>query len=347
MPEERVDVLRRDIVALAAALPRRTQREPHRLLELSRRDCARLVGVDVLEGFPQLRKHIRRRGEGDHLERHLFDVVGAGEGLQRGEHRGVPLLRLASVDFLGRASEPGVLEGLGGRDPLLRVLLEERGDEVDALRGDVVPLGAREGHRRLADHPGLDGAILVVEGALPRQQHVRDYAHRPEVDGRVVLDLMVRPKLRRHVRRRANLLAHAAVPAAVALMRKPKVNHLELGVIALVLVDEVVQLDVAVDHAALVAVQRRRQHLLDQLACRRLSVAVPVPLHPRHERAAAAQLHHNVQLVPPLLLEPLVQLHDVRVVERALHLDLLPQLLHRLTAHVVQRDRLHREELAG
>jgi len=32
-----------------------------------RRECARLVGVDVLEGFPQLRKHIRRRGEGDHL----------------------------------------------------------------------------------------------------------------------------------------------------------------------------------------------------------------------------------------------------------------------------------------
>jgi len=40
---------------------------------------------------------------------------------------------------------------LGGRDPLLRVLLKEREDEIHALRGDVVPLGAREGHLRSID----------------------------------------------------------------------------------------------------------------------------------------------------------------------------------------------------
>ena len=105
-------------------------------------------------------------------------------------------------------------------------------------------------------------------------------------------------------------------------------------------------LDVAVDDAALVAVEGGREHLLDEGRRRLLAVAVAVRLHPRDERAAGAHLHDDVHLALAVVLERLVDPHDVRVVERPLDRDLVAEQLEVVVLEPLDRDRLAREHLA-
>lgn len=68
---------------------------------------------------------------------------------------------------------------------------------------------------------------------------------------------------------------------------KSKVDELELGVLSLVLIDEVIQLDVSVHHSMVVAVDDRGDDLLHDRRRRSLAVPVPVRLHPGDLRSRA------------------------------------------------------------
>eukprot|EP00962_Isochrysis_galbana_P015648 scaffold4498_cov119-Isochrysis_galbana.AAC.8 len=73
---------------------------------------------------------------------------------------------------------------------------------------------------------------------------------------------------------------------------------------------------------------------------------MPVRLHPRDERPARAQLHHDVNDVPLGVLKILKEPHYIWVVERLLDIDLAAELFDRAPAQRIERDRLHRKELA-
>ena len=95
-----------------------------------------------------------------------------------------------------------------------------------------------------------------------------------------------------------------------------------------------------------VAALDRAEHLLHQRRSRALAVAVAVVAHTRDERAANAHLHDDEQLVVLRVLERLEHLDDVRVVERPLDLNFLPQLGDHLRLEPVEPDRLQRKLLA-
>ena len=152
------------------------------------------------------------------------------------------------------------------------------------------------------------------------------------------------PQLRRHVARRPQLIPHRH-RAALHLHREAKIDELELAVVAVLLVHDVVELDVAVDDAVVVAVDDRREGLLDDRRGHALGVAVAVLAHARDERAAGAELHHDVHHAVPLVLERLDDARDVRVVEPLLYVELDQQFVKVRAAHRLERDRLHREHI--
>ena len=108
----------------------------HRRFELVTRDRAGAVGVDRHEELAQLVNLVRRRSEGEQLERHLVQPRRRREGLKRAHHLRVLLQLLRRVG--GRrglgAGDPRVAEGLGGSEPLLRRLVEQRLHKVDRCR---------------------------------------------------------------------------------------------------------------------------------------------------------------------------------------------------------------------
>mmetsp|Transcript_32566 Transcript_32566/g.85581 ORF Transcript_32566/g.85581 Transcript_32566/m.85581 type:complete len:227 (+) Transcript_32566:1235-1915(+) len=201
-----------------------------------------------------------------------------------------------------------------------------------------------EAHRVLPDHTSLLLLILVVEGALAGEEHIGDDTDRPHIHRRVVRRLPLRPQLGRHVRRRAELIMHD-LRAWAHMAREAKVYELQLSVLALVLVDHVVELDVAVHDAMVVAVQHCREHLLHQRRRGLLAVTLAVRLHARDERATGAQLHHNVHPSILAVFERLDDLADVGVVELLLKLDLFAQRAHRPSDRV-QRYLLQRKQVA-
>eukprot|EP00966_Prymnesium_polylepis_P147333 3403156-Prymnesium_polylepis.1 len=73
------------------------------------------------------------------------------------------------------------------------------------------------------------------------------------------------------------------------------------------------------------AVEHGGEHLLNERGRRALVQPGLVLLHPRHERAARAELQHNVHLA--VLFERLQQPADVGVRETLLDLDLATQRL--------------------
>merc|ERR1740124_322791 len=123
--------------------------------------------------------------------------------------------------------------------------------------------------------------------------------------------------------------AHAVVHLFLCVeqhVRQPEVDELELGVLALRLVHEVVELDVAVAHVALMAVEDGGDHLAHKPGGHLLAEAPLVRLEARDQLPTVAQLHHDVEAA--LLLERLVYLDDVGVVQPLQYVDLLPKLVH-------------------
>lgn len=78
-------------------------------------------------------------------------------------------------------ADPGIVEDLPDRRPLLEVLLQHPGDQAFGLAGARLPDGVGEVERLVEDLVD-DGVVLLAdEGRVARQQHEEQDAQRPDV----------------------------------------------------------------------------------------------------------------------------------------------------------------------
>ena len=213
-------------------------------------------------------------------------------------------------------AHPGQHGGLLGGVALLWVHHQQVSDEVLRVLAHVVPLGRGEVELPAQDLPVHQDVVVGGEGRVPAEpacerhatglQDVGDHADGPDVHGRAVhLPLH---DLGRQVAGRA---AGGRQPAhrmglAVSrtqrenLTREAKVGDLDVGVVLLVLQQNVLGLQVAVHDAAVVAVGdgvEQRAHDGLRLALRVAGLADDGV----EELAAGAELLHHVEVVVVLV----------------------------------------------
>mmetsp|Transcript_10454 Transcript_10454/g.43278 ORF Transcript_10454/g.43278 Transcript_10454/m.43278 type:complete len:343 (+) Transcript_10454:2484-3512(+) len=266
---------------------------------------------DVFPFKPEIDHHLQSLG---------VDVRGLRQGVRRG-HDEVP----REVHDV-----PRVRANLRYRDSLERVHEQHSRNEIARarrqVRGEVVyaPLDLLEQVR--------DG--LVVEGEGAAQERVQDHPARPHVHLRTAVELTGDNLRRGVVRRPARRLQKVPVPHHVA-QAKVRDLHVGLGV-----QQEVLGLEIAVDHHVAVAVLDAGDDLLKEVS--RLVLAETTLLHDVVEELAALDvLHDHVDVVRGL--EDLIQADDVRVHEQPQDLDLPANLL----LHVDGLDLLAVQDLDG
>mmetsp|Transcript_27484 Transcript_27484/g.73297 ORF Transcript_27484/g.73297 Transcript_27484/m.73297 type:complete len:230 (+) Transcript_27484:653-1342(+) len=114
----------------------------------------------------------------DHVEHRLLELVLRPEGPEPVHEA----LLQGHAGSLGRfLRDPGVLQGLLGRQALLRAGLHQHADEVLGVVGDVPPVPVAEVETALL-HLGEHLAVaLPAEGRVAAQEHVHDHARAPKV----------------------------------------------------------------------------------------------------------------------------------------------------------------------
>mmetsp|Transcript_44424 Transcript_44424/g.104377 ORF Transcript_44424/g.104377 Transcript_44424/m.104377 type:complete len:348 (-) Transcript_44424:520-1563(-) len=328
----------------------------HRHLQLVQLDSPRPVLVQRAEGAAHLADGIAVHGVADRQQRLLFQLADVMDFAERGEEA-VRQRRVVQVFSVG---DPLMLEGVVGSDALLRVEREQLSDEVLGLLRHFHVLGplVHAALYRLVDRR----VVVAVERRAPAQHRVDHHPDGPDVTRFAVPLVLARAKhLRRDVVGRAEHVVHVLGP--VEHLAEPKVDHLDLArtfVRGLGLQQKVLGLDVTVRNPARVQVVHGRQHLVHQGRHSLLSERVlhALPVRPRlvaplldvrlHEEveevAAAAVLHHQVQLV--VLRVRLVEAHDVGVVEHLHHLHLVLEHIQLVGLNLEQVDGLDRHFLS-
>mmetsp|Transcript_27069 Transcript_27069/g.56858 ORF Transcript_27069/g.56858 Transcript_27069/m.56858 type:complete len:310 (-) Transcript_27069:676-1605(-) len=239
--------------------------------------------------------------------------------------------------------DPRVLERLRGGEPLGGPLAHELLEQIDRVRRHSLPPAAVERERRLDNglaRLGERPMAVALKRSAPAEQSVERRAEGPQVNRRVVGGggAAVRTRyeqLGRHVAERAHALRHRLALEYAA--RKTKVDQLGLRVRVAALKHDVLRLDVSVDDAALVHVEDSGQEAGGNARDALLVEPVGRAQHLVDERAARAQLEHHPHARRRRFLERLIHAHDIRVVQRALQLELLPQLCESLVAIRVDR----------
>ena len=153
--------------------------------------------------------------------------------------------------------DPLVLHRLLRSHAQLGLLDKQPAHKVDRLGRSGRPARA-EARLRRQDALDLLFAVTAMEWAATGEQDEGDDAERPHVAGGRVR--AAQEHLGRHVREGAHAPRHRLHLAAPTRsdVAQPEIDELELGVLGRGLVHEIVQLDVAVHHVVLVAVEQRR-----------------------------------------------------------------------------------------
>mmetsp|Transcript_14620 Transcript_14620/g.34873 ORF Transcript_14620/g.34873 Transcript_14620/m.34873 type:complete len:309 (-) Transcript_14620:272-1198(-) len=229
---------------------------------------------------------------------------------------------LCEGDFVSRVHHsrlhyPRVLQRLGGRVPIPWVECEKFPDDVFGLIADVSPVLWVE--RVLAQlHLGQHlGVRLAREGRVPAQQHVHDDPTRPHVRR---LSVVTQQHLRSHVIRRAGFGASRL--SVFELAREAEVDDLQRAVGLLAHEQKILGLQVSVHDAVRMAVGERREDLLHDP--RRVPLGELLLLDDAIKQLTTrTQLHDDVDVSG--ILEGLVQLDDVRMIQRLHDIDLRPK----------------------
>ena len=273
---------------------------------------AALRAVDAL-----LEQHdAERRGGGDHRHdrddrqpaAHPQRQPAAGAVGQRAQHGGRLAGRAARAVELARERllEVG-LQAQRVRVALAQVLVRHPVEDRRQARGD---LGAALGDvgQVLADVLHRHGdLVLAVEGDVAREHLVEHDAER--VDVRLAVDVVAERLLGRDVVRGAE---HAALGGQAAVVHRA--GDAEVGDLgrALLVDEDVLRLDVAVDDAAPVRGAERAGDL-DRVGDRLVDRQAPEPADPVLERLALDVLEDDVGA--PVLLARVDHADDVRVRE--------------------------------
>ena len=229
-----------------------------------------------------------------------------------------------------------MLEDLGERYALGRVLLEERGDEVLRLDGQV------GGHVEVGVHDLVERgayALAGVEGRPSGQERVHHAAERPDVGLEAVSGS--RGDLGRDEVGRA---AHGEVLLVgyVELGGEAEVGYLDVHVLG---EQEVGEREVAVQYAVRVQVEYAVDDLVHVVARLGLVEAPLGLLQVALHLTVLAQLEHQVHVV--LVLEERVELEHARMLEAAVDVDLvLDALRHAARLHALLVDHLDGHILA-
>lgn len=239
--------------------------------------------------------------------------------------------------------DPLVLHRLLRSHAQLGLLDKQPAHKVNRLGRGGRPARA-EARLRRQDALDLLLAVTAMEWAATGEQDEGDDAERPHVAGGRVG--VAQEHLGRHVREGAHAPRHRLHLAAPTRsdVAQPEIDELELGVLGRGLVHEIVQLDVAVHHVVLVAVEQRREHLRDEpgrIALRQASI-----LRLLHqlvdELTTRAQLEHHDDLTALVVLIRLEEPHNVGVVEPTHSRYLTAQLFHPFHTHLLNIERLDR-----
>mmetsp|Transcript_114571 Transcript_114571/g.319047 ORF Transcript_114571/g.319047 Transcript_114571/m.319047 type:complete len:341 (+) Transcript_114571:452-1474(+) len=301
------------------------------LLEFAYCDGPLLVRVDGQEGLLHLVPLLGRQGPGHQqqgrpLEGRRLAVVDQGRDDVLADH---------AVPRNVALRDEGVGQGLLRREPLLRVHDKELPDEVLGITRDFVPeglldsvLASDDGLHLVALHPG--------ERHVPEED---DKGRDPEAPHVTLVRVALLQDLRSHVGQRAAARRHHRV--GVPDLAEAKVDQLQVVGIRSV-VEEILELQIPVNHAVAVHVVDRQEHLPRRLRGVALREALP-HLHPPEQLTARQALHNKVKLFLGLIR--VNQPRYMRVVHGQEDLNLGHQVLHNVCSHAQQLEGLHRHLL--
>mmetsp|Transcript_34866 Transcript_34866/g.96406 ORF Transcript_34866/g.96406 Transcript_34866/m.96406 type:complete len:322 (-) Transcript_34866:319-1284(-) len=290
------------------------------LLQLSHRDGPLPALVYLDEGIAHLSPLLVRQGPGHHRQARPAELRRLLEGAQRVDnvvvHAGVgTLTRWSAVAVL----DEGVLESLLRTEPLLWVNREQAFHERLRYVGDLGPRLLL-----LGVSARLDASDLLLLGAakrhVPHQEDKHDNAEAPEVA--LVGIALAREHIRADVGDGPAGRLHQR--GGIPLVRKTKVNELQLCHVVLTLVQEILELQVPVCYVTRVEVGHCTEHLPRCLQC--ISIREDAPLlEATIKLTALATLHDQEDLGTGLVhaMEPA----NVRVVEGKKNLHLICQLV--------------------
>mmetsp|Transcript_48920 Transcript_48920/g.153733 ORF Transcript_48920/g.153733 Transcript_48920/m.153733 type:complete len:347 (+) Transcript_48920:138-1178(+) len=222
-----------------------------------------------------------------------------------------------------------------GAEPADGILVEKPLDEVHSLCRDLLPPALVAPVRVLLLDLPHDVLVLSVEGRVAAKKHPGDDSEAPQIAlvGVALATENVRADVGDGPTRRQHQLGGAAPN-----LGKAKIDELQLRVLILALVQEILELEIAMDHVARVEVAHSLEHLPHGLGRvgRRVDDSC---LQPRVQLTARAALHEEADSAAALI--DTVQLGDVRVAQGDVDLHLSCQLLE-LRTRTVLADSLHR-----
>mmetsp|Transcript_34865 Transcript_34865/g.96401 ORF Transcript_34865/g.96401 Transcript_34865/m.96401 type:complete len:351 (-) Transcript_34865:272-1324(-) len=290
------------------------------LLQLSHRDGPLPALVYLDEGIAHLSPLLVRQGPGHHRQARPAELRRLLEGAQRVDnvvvHAGVgTLTRWSAVAVL----DEGVLESLLRTEPLLWVNREQAFHERLRYVGDLGPRLLL-----LGVSARLDASDLLLLGAakrhVPHQEDKHDNAEAPEVA--LVGIALAREHIRADVGDGPAGRLHQR--GGIPLVRKTKVNELQLGRRLLALVEEVLELQIPMHHAMRMKVADRPQHLSCSFSCICIGVNAS-SLESKVEFSTFATFRQEADV--GLRLIDVVQPADIRVVEAQVYFHLGCELL--------------------
>mmetsp|Transcript_3114 Transcript_3114/g.5363 ORF Transcript_3114/g.5363 Transcript_3114/m.5363 type:complete len:636 (+) Transcript_3114:214-2121(+) len=308
--------------ALRAQRLRHLRNEGPQLLRVQR---AVAVAVHLLEDQPQVVDLGLRQLLGHHSHRQplqpraphvpqepLLQEAGAAE----------PARDRAALLAGQRRAEPGVAQRGLGRGPPPALLAQQPRQQVPRLGGHPVEVAGQVLGLVLHDGPEDLRVRVAHEGRVPRQQHVQDDAHAPQV-------ALVRERARQHLRvhevGRAHPGAHGRPQLQVLHLAEAKVDDAHGRAVLGPFEHDVLGLEVPVGHALAVAVRDHVQQRADD--GRRLRLRERALPEDALEQVAA-RVHWGDQVQELGVLVDVAQLHHVGVVQRGHHLDLREQPAH-------------------
>mmetsp|Transcript_35936 Transcript_35936/g.100955 ORF Transcript_35936/g.100955 Transcript_35936/m.100955 type:complete len:361 (-) Transcript_35936:317-1399(-) len=254
----------------------------HHLLKLVDVDGPRPVGVHLYERIAHLGALLVGQGPSHHVHRGSPEVGCLGETAQGVDGRLVDLV-VAREDVVALL-DPRGLQRLGSAEPRRGVDHEQRLDEVLGLRRDLLPLPLLPAVPALSDQPDL-GLLRAGERHVPEQQ---DEHRDPQAPHVALAAVALAQDLGRDVRQRPTAELHLGV--GLPDLREAKVYELQVFR-SLLLVQEVLQLDISVDHICLMEIVQREQHLPSGVASILLRKALLFEYSLEH-LAARHALHH-------------------------------------------------------
>ena len=209
---------------------------------------------------------------------------------------------------------------LPGREPLSWIFPQQTFDEILCIvtlgRPTIAPEAQMAPARRILDF-GFGSAVEWREAA---QKDVRHEADGPKVGRFAVLAL---EKLGRHIVRRAHGIGHESL-ALFVKSRQAEIDELDGGVIVVLRLEQnILRLDVTMDHAVLVEVRHRLQQGLNdapRFAFGETAAGRGIIADLIEEFAAGVLLGDDVNALGVLI--EVEHLHDARVIDAGQEEDL-------------------------